>query len=192
MMLKKLIRNEKGLTLIELLAVIVILGIIAAIAIPSIGGLIDNSKKDAHVANAQQMINAAKIAVTADKSLLPAEGKGKVVSLKYLEDNGYLEKIKDPDKTEEGYVENVPDYSGTADPQVSDDLSLGGQGQGEVNQPSSGSYVVIVNKNNKLSYSVKLVNKKRGVQTGGTSGAAGKAVAGEAVKEEDLKRSEVR
>lgn len=183
-MLKKLIRNEKGLTLIELLAVIVILGIIAAIAIPSIGGLIDNSKKDAHVANAQQMINAAKIAVTADKSLLPAEGKGKVVSLKYLEDNGYLEKIKDPDKTEEGYVEN------TADPQVSDDLSLGGQG--EVNQPSSGSYVVIVNKNNKLSYSVKLVNKKRGVQTGGTSGAAGKAAAGEAVKEEDLKRSEVR
>ncbi|MEK4126040.1 prepilin-type N-terminal cleavage/methylation domain-containing protein [Anoxybacillus sp. FSL W8-0382] len=189
-MLKKLIRNEKGLTLIELLAVIVILGIIAAIAIPSIGGLIDNSKKDAHVANAQQMINAAKIAVTADKSLLPAEGKGKVVSLKYLEDNGYLEKIKDPDKTEEGYVENVPNYNDTADPQVSDDLSLGGQG--EVNQPSSGSYVVIVNKNNKLSYSVKLVNKKRGVQTGGTSGAAGKAVAGEAVKEEDLKRSEVR
>ncbi len=44
-MLKRFIRNEKGLTLIELLAVIVILGIIAAIAIPSIGAIIDNSKK---------------------------------------------------------------------------------------------------------------------------------------------------
>ena len=96
-MLKKLIRNEKGLTLIELLAVIVILGIIAAIAIPSIGGLIDNSKKDAHVANAQQMINAAKIAVTADKSLIPSSGQSKNITLEQLEDNGYLETMKDPD-----------------------------------------------------------------------------------------------
>lgn len=65
--------------------------------IPSIGRLIDNSKKDAHVANAQQMINAAKIAVTADKDLIPANGKAKTISLKYLEGNGYLETVKDPD-----------------------------------------------------------------------------------------------
>lgn len=43
----KLLNNQKGLTLIELLAVIVILGIIAAIAIPSIGGIVDNSKRNA-------------------------------------------------------------------------------------------------------------------------------------------------
>ena len=37
--LKKRIKNEKGLSLVELLAVIVILAIVAAIAIPAIIGI---------------------------------------------------------------------------------------------------------------------------------------------------------
>ncbi|MCA1036404.1 MULTISPECIES: prepilin-type N-terminal cleavage/methylation domain-containing protein [Bacillus] len=68
-MLKKLgqkLKNEKGLTLIELLAVIVILGIIAAIAIPSIGKIIENSKIDAVKADAIQILNAAKIKYAED------------------------------------------------------------------------------------------------------------------------------
>ncbi|WP_239421757.1 prepilin-type N-terminal cleavage/methylation domain-containing protein [Bacillus sp. CGMCC 1.16541] len=60
-MFKKMLKNEKGLTLIELLAVIVILGIIAAIAIPSIGGIIQKSREDAVKADAVQVLNAAKI-----------------------------------------------------------------------------------------------------------------------------------
>ncbi|MED3906083.1 type II secretion system protein, partial [Geobacillus thermodenitrificans] len=148
-MLKRIIKNERGLTLIELLAVVVILGIISAIAVPSIGGLIDNSKKDAHVANAQQMINAAKIAVTADKSLIPDGSKPVKIELKKLESNGYLEKVKDPD----GGTYNKTD-----------------------------SYVMISNDNNKLSYSVKLINDKRGVQNDN----------GEAVNENKLDRKQVR
>ncbi|WP_422123050.1 prepilin-type N-terminal cleavage/methylation domain-containing protein [Planococcus sp. X10-3] len=42
--MQKKLKNEKGMTLIELLAVIVILAIIAAIAIPAIGNIIENSR----------------------------------------------------------------------------------------------------------------------------------------------------
>ncbi|MEC1742086.1 type IV pilin protein [Schinkia azotoformans] len=61
-MLKRFLKNEKGLTLIELLAVVVILGVIAAIAVPAIGKIIEDSKNKAVVSDALQIINAAKIA----------------------------------------------------------------------------------------------------------------------------------
>ncbi|MED4876985.1 prepilin-type N-terminal cleavage/methylation domain-containing protein [Anoxybacillus geothermalis] len=168
-MFKRVLKNERGLTLIELLAVIVILGIIAAIAIPAIGGLIDNSKKDAHVSNAQQMINAAKIAVTADKDLIPENGKYTLVTLKYLEDEGYLETVKDPDGGTNSYKKGP---TGTGAQQMQTGLS---------DDPKADySYVLIKNDNNKLSYFVKLINNERGVHNSGA-----------AVQEQDLKRSAV-
>ncbi|MFF5993508.1 type II secretion system protein [Lysinibacillus sp. KU-BSD001] len=60
--LKKRIKNEKGLTLVELLAVIVILGIIAAIAVPAIGNIIQNSRERAVLSEAINIISGAKIA----------------------------------------------------------------------------------------------------------------------------------
>ncbi|MQR94845.1 type II secretion system protein [Fictibacillus phosphorivorans] len=72
-LLKKYAKNEKGLTLIELLVVIVILGIIAAIAVVSIGGIIGNTKDKAKVTEAVQIINAAKLKHSTDGAL-PSDG----------------------------------------------------------------------------------------------------------------------
>jgi type IV pilus assembly protein PilA len=85
-MLKKFLKNDKGLTLVELLAVIVILGIIAAIAVPSIGNIIEKSRADAVKAEGIQVLNAAKLYVAAEgnsKTTLKADDLKE-----YLTENG--------------------------------------------------------------------------------------------------------
>lgn len=60
---KKLMKNQKGMTLIELLAVIVIIAIIALIAIPAIGNIINKSQDKAILSDASQMVSGAKVAI---------------------------------------------------------------------------------------------------------------------------------
>ena len=87
------LKNERGLTLVELLAVIVILAIIAVIAFVFIGGIIENSKKDAHIANAQQIISAAKLheATGGEKDFT-----GTGMSVEKLISEKYLDEVLDP------------------------------------------------------------------------------------------------
>ncbi|AGT32963.1 hypothetical protein M493_13610 [Geobacillus genomosp. 3] len=91
-MVKRIVKNERGLTLIELLAVIVILGIVAAIAIPSIGGIINKSKNDAKIAEGIQIINAAKMYMTAN-SFTPDDTGGSVQTLDENDLNDYLDSV---------------------------------------------------------------------------------------------------
>jgi len=57
----KLLKSRKGVTLVELLAVVVILGIIAAIAVPTIGGLIERQEERAAESTFIAIEEAAKL-----------------------------------------------------------------------------------------------------------------------------------
>lgn len=83
--LKKRIKNEKGLSLVELLAVIVILAIVAAIAIPAIGNIIDSSRVKGMKADIANVISAANIYKT-DMGSLPAN-----TTVTKLKEAGFLE-----------------------------------------------------------------------------------------------------
>ncbi|MEB2302758.1 prepilin-type N-terminal cleavage/methylation domain-containing protein [Lysinibacillus xylanilyticus] len=116
---KKLLKNQKGLTLIELLAVIVILAIVAAIAIPAIGNIIENSRYNAAKADSINVINAANLYFTDERSEIDDKVTvGKLKEEKYLDNLGTFEKVKDAAtvvKTAEGNkltAENVK-YSGS-------------------------------------------------------------------------------
>ena len=65
-------KNKKGFTLVELLAVIVIMGILMMIAIPAVSRIIENVRKDSFVNTARSYANAAKTLWTADS--LTCEG----------------------------------------------------------------------------------------------------------------------
>ncbi|TCI24523.1 prepilin-type N-terminal cleavage/methylation domain-containing protein [Exiguobacterium sp. SH5S4] len=105
----KQLKDERGLTLVELLVVVVILGIIAAIAVVAIGGIIENSRKDAMVADARQMVSAAKLytasnPVTAETVL---EFTALEANSTNIDMTSYLSDLKDPLNSSAAYDDAI-------------------------------------------------------------------------------------
>lgn len=91
LMNKKFLKNQKGLTLVELLAVIVILAIISAIAIPSIGNIIENSRYNAVKADAVNVLNAAHIYYTDSPDAADGVKVSELKTANYLESIGKMD-----------------------------------------------------------------------------------------------------
>ncbi len=92
--------KERGFTLVELLAVIVILSLIALIAVPAITGIIKESKDTLSDAQLNNVILAAKNWASDVKNVskLPAEdGDSVCIHLSELQAGGYADlEIKNP------------------------------------------------------------------------------------------------
>lgn len=88
-------KKRKGFTLAELLAVIVILGIITSITVPIVTDQIDKYKTKVCVTQYDNILNAAR-SYGADH--LTELGKSKTITLKTLNDGGYIDasNMKDP------------------------------------------------------------------------------------------------
>jgi prepilin-type N-terminal cleavage/methylation domain-containing protein len=106
-----LLRSNRGMTLVELLAVIVILGVVSSIAVVAVLQLIEKSKERAFVSDAYALYEAARLYVGAEKvEFLPARSSA-MLTYRQLVEEGLLHPLQDPftgnvlpEKTNPSYV----------------------------------------------------------------------------------------
>ena len=99
--------KRKGFTLIELMGVLIILGILAAIAVPTIAKTIKNSREKAYEDQVGIIVAAAKNWSADHISVLPEEdGVFIPVKISELQEGGYLESSVENPKTQEPFNGN--------------------------------------------------------------------------------------
>ena len=84
-------KNNKGFTLIEIIAVIVILGILSIMVVPRIYDLFDDSRKNIYIEDAIRLISEAQFTMNSKSMKIdkPENGECIVFSMKYLSTNGF-------------------------------------------------------------------------------------------------------
>jgi len=66
-------KNIKGFTIVELIAVITILGVIMLIAVPNVIGILDKNRKEIYITDAKQMLTAAEYKFRSAKKDVPSK-----------------------------------------------------------------------------------------------------------------------
>ena len=84
-------RNEKGFTLVELLAVMVILGIIMSIAIPNVTGILYKNRATTYVEDAKKLATTAEYKLRGSSTgiVKPLENQCVVMNLAYLDNSEF-------------------------------------------------------------------------------------------------------
>lgn len=81
-------KNRKGFTLVELLAMLVVLGILMGVAIPNISGILANNKLNVMKADASKMADSAKMKfLRLSKDEKPGPNQCVIFALNYLNDS---------------------------------------------------------------------------------------------------------
>lgn len=89
-------KNQKGFTLVELLAVIVILAVVMLIGVTAIGPIVTRSQQSALRTEGIQIVEAAKLAYQFEQSTGDIKSTASVCyDLQWLVNNNYYEKGKD-------------------------------------------------------------------------------------------------
>ena len=95
----KRLRNNYGFSMVELLAAVAILGVLAAIAVVSVGTVLENAEEKHYETQEKNMIMAAQSYVQDNRNLLPKRvGDSRVVTLQELQSAKYIGDVVDRSK----------------------------------------------------------------------------------------------
>lgn len=96
---KQIKQNNKGFTIVEILAAVTILGILSLIAIVSVSSVLDRAEENHYKTQTDTLIMAAKSYVQDNRNLLPKNvGDSRIITLKELQDAKYIGEVVDRSK----------------------------------------------------------------------------------------------
>ena len=113
--------NKKGFTLVELLAVIVILGVLLMIAVPAIQNVINKSKKNAFINQAKLVVENVETMISVSEVTMPADKNSCDIALSDIkldrgDLNGYTGKVtvsKNTGNSDKLYIAKITISNGT-------------------------------------------------------------------------------
>ena len=105
--MKDILKNRKGFTLVELLAVIVVLAIIILIALPAVLSSMEKARKNAFIVEATETVKIAQTAYS-DAIMSGKQGNTFCVDYAYLLDKGFIDKKDSTNYAGSVLIEVVP------------------------------------------------------------------------------------
>lgn len=99
--------NKKGFTLIEVIAVIVILGIISTVAIPIINKYLFKARDRAYDTYVETLYNGTRIFLEKNTMEIPGNKETKTFTSQILTNDGYIDPLQDPEDKRKECTGNV-------------------------------------------------------------------------------------